>query len=690
MIARFHPFSPPCTRLLFGIVAVLAWQVAAVTANRDEANDPAGAGVASVFDMPARLETERRLAAQAGEMLRRGEFAESEEMLAALVRSSPFDASGHQYNLACARARQDKGEQAIAALRDAVEGGFHDAAHMQADPDLESLRERPDFQALLARARALREAEPGSQRLVTALPEPGAVRDGIAMIDEHNTVFDPGRGLFVVRHSIPAATETVACRGLGAPGELVQQWFAKGTAAGLHGVLYDNHDNDHSTLDHRRFPQLIRTRYSDQAKGRGLHAGLQSWFLHDVPLLGNASMAATAGPYWASLPRVGLRQGALASVMARQYSSNQLYFYPEHRDHDVDGHGDLYPANTPYWVLSQGSSGSDRPFMHALALTLAAFPPATQRSLFERRLMCPTLQMILRRCQKSIQTDDDYLTGRAHPTAFDERELNVERMVAMAHALTSEQIPTTVLIRALDEDVATLGIDYFEVGPAERLLDSPHAIARIGRALRRERRMRVQATPAPGGMTEPVSFHWKLLRGDPERVELRPTEDGRECEIVVQWHERRPIEEGSPLLSTRVDVGVFLKAGEHFSAPSFVSWHFPANEERTYRDDGRLAAVEFHRSDVPARYVDPAIVTPAVWRDEFQYDHGNRWIGWKRSRGVQEEFFTKDGALITERNKAGQPLAARVVRYIRKQATAAHVPELIQEATDEIIMLRAD
>ena len=52
------------------------------------------------------------------------------------------------------------------------------------------------------------------------------------------------------------------------------------------------------------------------------------------------------------------------SFLYNQYTRNNLYIYPEHRDHDPghngknDGYGDLYPTNTPYLIISQGSSGS--------------------------------------------------------------------------------------------------------------------------------------------------------------------------------------------------------------------------------------------------------------------------------------------------------------------------------------------
>ena len=52
-------------------------------------------------------------------------------------------------DLACARALSGNGSLALEALRTAVEKGFKDAAHLAADEDLRSIRERPEFRALL-------------------------------------------------------------------------------------------------------------------------------------------------------------------------------------------------------------------------------------------------------------------------------------------------------------------------------------------------------------------------------------------------------------------------------------------------------------------------------------------------------------------------------------------------------------
>ena len=66
--------------------------------------------------------------------------------LALLVKEgSPVD----WYNLACARARLGRGEPAVEALAKALDLGFNRTELLATDPDLDSLRERDDFKAMI-------------------------------------------------------------------------------------------------------------------------------------------------------------------------------------------------------------------------------------------------------------------------------------------------------------------------------------------------------------------------------------------------------------------------------------------------------------------------------------------------------------------------------------------------------------
>ena len=54
-----------------------------------------------------------------------------------------------RYNLACSLALAGRAAEAVDSLTTAILLGYDDIAHLEVDPDLDSLRERPDFRALL-------------------------------------------------------------------------------------------------------------------------------------------------------------------------------------------------------------------------------------------------------------------------------------------------------------------------------------------------------------------------------------------------------------------------------------------------------------------------------------------------------------------------------------------------------------
>ena len=52
--------------------------------------------------------------------------------------------------ISCARARLDRGEAAMEALAQALDLGFKRTDLLATDPDLDALRDRDDFKAMLA------------------------------------------------------------------------------------------------------------------------------------------------------------------------------------------------------------------------------------------------------------------------------------------------------------------------------------------------------------------------------------------------------------------------------------------------------------------------------------------------------------------------------------------------------------
>ncbi|MBQ80142.1 MAG: hypothetical protein CMJ66_08890 [Planctomycetaceae bacterium] len=65
-----------------------------------------------------------------------------------VVSLLPTDAIAH-YNLACSLARAGCPQEAIRSLSQAILLGYDDLRHLEVDPDLDSLRNHPDFRNLL-------------------------------------------------------------------------------------------------------------------------------------------------------------------------------------------------------------------------------------------------------------------------------------------------------------------------------------------------------------------------------------------------------------------------------------------------------------------------------------------------------------------------------------------------------------
>ena len=79
---------------------------------------------------------------------RQGRVADGLRMDRKLVKLQPQNATAH-YNLACSLALSKRKTDALRELRQAVKLGYTDFDWMQQDPDLEALKQHPEFQSLL-------------------------------------------------------------------------------------------------------------------------------------------------------------------------------------------------------------------------------------------------------------------------------------------------------------------------------------------------------------------------------------------------------------------------------------------------------------------------------------------------------------------------------------------------------------
>jgi len=593
-----------------------------------------------------------------------------------------------RYNTACALALQGSQDEALRQLDEAITLGFRDDRHIQADADLESLRATPKFELLVERAKKLK-FQP-----VEGAPEikPGHYTPGQpALVTASNTLWDVDAGCYntFFASAKPAHQPAPAAAYTGPAAATLAPWLADDTASGFAGLFYVNRDNGHSTLALTNFPGLTPIVYDAEARRAGAGETMPNGFfrLDDAfpPVLGNCAMAVTHPAYWRSLPRAMLTDSRGTIFAFRLFMANQLFFYPEHNDFDVDGKGDLYPANTPYYLISQGSSWSERPFLEAACAATGALRPDTRAKLIKDGLLAPTLQMLLRSTQKSLAAPTDYLTGLAHPAVFDGANLDPDAWVKKAHALTPETIPPLLALRTIRDEMATPGRDYFDLFTSEGLFDTPCAIARIVRGVNRTRTIVVSVANHQAGTT----LHWRVLQGDPAKVTIKPlTSDQSMVEITVAYHGRfnAPLAGGKTIATTRVDVGVIgeTKAG-WYTCPSFVSFSYLNNEDRVYDTDGRIVSVDYQAS--ADRYTDPMLSAPKHWKDVYRYGPDGRLTGWVRHRGDLAESFTAHGHRVETTDALGRAATARIVQYVPRTTagTGPQMPDLSQLDTDQLV-----
>ncbi|MEZ6128389.1 MAG: hypothetical protein R3C59_06885 [Planctomycetaceae bacterium] len=655
-----------------------------VSAQQKAPHAPA-ADTNSVFAQPGLQDAADRLRLEVTASFRRKDYRQVERHCAALIQLLPNDPTAH-YNLACAEARLGKPDTAISSLKVAIANGFRNSEIMKKDSDLLTLQEHDEWNQLLATA-----AESFTPPTKKVTIKPAMIRDGVALVQESNSVWDPASRR--IHTFFRADTTEKDDRSIAADddetSQLLRKWQSEATAAGFHGVLYDNHDDDHSNLNGKSYPQLTRIEYSAAAKQFRLHNGLQYRFQFNGIVIGNSSTAIVGGPFWRSQPRWAYSTGPTAAILASQYFGNHMYLYPEHRDYDPGtngsgGYGDTFAANTPYVIISQGSSHSDRVFMDAVAATLAAFQPETRSLLAQKQALMPSVQMIFRTSNSQVVNPADYLTGIAHPAVFQGDQINKLKMAQMAHAMQPDNVPPIAVLEVIDEEEFEPGKDYFEKAPIEKLFTTPAAISRICQSVQQSRQMTVSLRKSIDLNHRELTRHWAVLQGDPNLIRIEPQDDDNAAvKITIRHHDRRPIQPGSDMQSGRVDIGAFVFNGTYYSAPAIISFYWPENETRVYTPDGRIQSVDYKTQDRGGLYTDPALVTGRNWRDEYQYDEHGQLTGWLRFRSdEQQQQFTADGHLVLKQDQFGRPVQSAAVRYVAHQPSNNVVPLLQQETSD--------
>lgn len=629
--------------LFFAILAGMAYSA-------DMASD-------SVFAMPEKMRKHQQLQAQFIYAARTGKTAQMEELARMGCALLPKDPTW-RYNLACALAYNADKNASIAALDQAIELGFTDRRQMERDSDLKQLAGDPRFTMLLRKADAWKTKPRPHQ------PRTEWVYEG-APVEVHstNTIWNfqasTFQALFQMKRPYGATPASVAEDYRGPAQKEMTQWLKGGTAASNFGDLYVNRDRGHSALVVSNFPGLTPVRFSAEAKRFYVDQGLPN-MLFPAPVLGNCSMAYTDPRFWRSMPRMSQSDPARAMLCSSLFLNSQMWFFPAHKD--FSSAGDLFLANHPVFLVTEGSSFTDLPFVEAFAGALAALHPEVKRALLRRRLLSSTMQALFRASRKGMGIKE-YFTGKAHPVVFERSSLDAEEMIRRAHALTEEDIPPAAFLRVMEETELKPGVDFFD-GTSERLFTTAFGVARLFRGVQRERKMKVSVTPFGAHPGQRVRFQWRVLQGDPAKVKIRTL---NETESVVEMTVSYPgffMQDGRK--TGRIDIGCFaVREGKMPSMPSILSFSSIAPETRVYREDGKILSMDY---TTPAlTYYDSLVTMPKGWKDFYQYDDQGRCTGWVRKHPTGVEQYTWAGHRVVQRDAKGRPLTARGVKYLPRR-----------------------
>ena len=373
--------------------------------------------VLSIWDYPVRHRDHVRLRRQFVEAMRSGGTATMEETCRKGVELLPDDPTW-RYNMACSLAYFPKRKnEALDALEKAIDLGFRDADAIAKDSDLKRISGERRFEELVEYAKEM-SRRPILLGPMAVVPATGVFGRSI-VLGEQNLGWDFDSGCFIAHMKMATAS-----------------------AGGNTGDLYVNRDKGHSPLDVASYPGITPVGFDEEGRSRGMDTDIPNT-LFPYPVFGNSSRAFTAGPYWRSIPRALMTtESPKLGAMMRFYLSNQIWVFPAHTDTPPRGtHGDVFASIAPYWIATVGSSWSDRPYLSGALKASAAFPTGTKRELVVRKLLAPTIQTLIRKSLVGVTNETEYLSARAHPTAFPANGLDVRRLVAMAAAMKPAQIP---------------------------------------------------------------------------------------------------------------------------------------------------------------------------------------------------------------------------------------------------------
>lgn len=421
----------------------------------------------------------------------------------------------------------------------------------------------------------------------------------------------------------------------------------------LTGDFYDNRDGNHANM-----PLTNHSGLTYMSSGYNI----QETVIPNLIVFGNASLAYTSGYYWGSLIRVRSMRSQYGMTRAYNlYTNNNGYWYPEHRDHDAV---DYYFTQAPMFNNSQGSSSSEIDELHKWFFTLDSFNTATKTFLKNNNLLIPTMQLIARRSR--VNSDAEYLTGVAHPNAFDNANVRTE-METMASNMTATTIPPMVQIEVVSESYNQVQEEsnYYLFEPVnsqskkEDFSETPVSVTRLWHGLNYTKRIEVSAANSYDANGSPLTYHWAILRGDSAHISINPLNaNNSRVEILIDYHNETTIA-GETRLTNLVSIGAFVHNGHYYSAPAFVTSYTKRNEVRVYDiNTDNILSITYNDNNL-----DPSVSREKDWdSDVFSYNTNDVLTGWIRTKEAVQDRFTKEGYVV-ETEVGGNPTLVSKVTY---------------------------
>lgn len=326
---------------------------------------------------------------------------------------------------------------------------------------------------------------------------------------------------------------------------------------------------------------------------------------------------------------------------------------------------DFLPANMPFQLVA-GPAATDRQRADAaIACATNALQPNVQALILRAGIMGPTLQWLFRCSRPGVTNAAAYLSPRAHPAVWRERDFDLTAIGKVAQNLTERALPLMTSIAPVFESFETFPIrravplrDYPDPRP-EITFEHPYGIGIVLRAPERNRKFRFAATSWPV-RDENVSFAWTTI-SQGYRPSINPYE-GR-------WSDLRPnlgyaeIVIDRQQIRNRLDIMVCSRYGTGaYGPPSVISFFVIPNEKRTYDKSGWIECIEYQKGD----FVIPQLYQNKPWTDTYNVDEQGNIMGFSRLRTGQlfgKEPFGVDGDYVWEFHADDMPKVVSPVRY---------------------------